>query len=200
MGRERIPPSQNVLNGPGSVAILAQAIYLNFDVPSPLELGFISTIWHTSSLLLLCVGAESMSACEKDLLTLKTAGAARDAQALMRKWWEASRPKKGGSVPAEPEGAAIDFPGLLHRWLEMRGLTDYLERIEDQKDWQCYRCVKTPLTAEQEKWTVAYHGTRWYALWLLLSTGAMLESDNKASGHDFWEPGVYCTPVLATAK
>ena len=92
------------------------------------------------------------------------------------------------------------FQFLLHRWLKERGLSEYLRRVEDQEGWRCYACAKTPLTNEEKNWTVAYHGTRWYALWLLLSTGALLESDNKGNGHDFWEPGVYCTPLLETAN
>eukprot|EP00971_Amphidinium_carterae_P036334 714364-Amphidinium_carterae.2 len=29
-----------------------------------------------------------------------------------------------------------------------------------------------------------------------LRSGIMLESNDKALGHDFWEPGVYCTPNM----
>ncbi|CAK0797186.1 unnamed protein product, partial [Prorocentrum cordatum] len=49
-------------------------------------------------------------------------------------------------------------------------------------------------------WEQAFHGTWWYAVWLVLDSGVLLESNDKASGHDFWEPGVYCTPVLETAR
>ena len=46
----------------------------------------------------------------------------------------------------------------------------------------------------------AFHGTRWYAVWSILSSKVLLESNNHALGHDFWESGVYCTPEITTAR
>ena len=46
----------------------------------------------------------------------------------------------------------------------------------------------------------AFHGTWWYSVWQLLLSGVLLQSKKYAKGHDFWEPGVYCTPLVSTAK
>ena len=35
----------------------------------------------------------------------------------------------------------------------------------------------------------AYHGTWWYALWGLLHSGKLLESNNESKGHEFWVEG-----------
>ena len=46
----------------------------------------------------------------------------------------------------------------------------------------------------------AFHGTRWYAVWSILNSKVLLESNNHALGHDFGEAGVYCTPEITTAR
>ena len=35
----------------------------------------------------------------------------------------------------------------------------------------------------------AFHGTWWYALWGLLRSGRVLESNDETKGHKFWHPG-----------
>ena len=35
----------------------------------------------------------------------------------------------------------------------------------------------------------AFHGTWWYALWGLLRSGRVLESNDASKGHKFWHPG-----------
>ena len=45
-----------------------------------------------------------------------------------------------------------------------------------------------------------FYGTWWYSVWQVLLSGVLLESNDYAKGHDFWEPGVYCTPLVSTAK
>ncbi|CAK0893498.1 unnamed protein product, partial [Prorocentrum cordatum] len=55
-----------------------------------------------------------------------------------------------------------------------------------------------PAVESGPEWEYAYHGTWWYAAWLILETGVFLESNDLSLGHDFWEPGVYCSPDLDT--
>jgi len=45
---------------------------------------------------------------------------------------------------------------------------------------------------------IALNDVPWYAVWLILHTGILLESSDKDLGHDFWEPGVYCSPEFDT--
>ena len=44
------------------------------------------------------------------------------------------------------------------------------------------------------------HGARWYAVWSILNSKVLLESNNHALGHVFGESGVYCTPEITTAR
>ena len=46
----------------------------------------------------------------------------------------------------------------------------------------------------------AGHGTWWYALWAILASGLLLESNDTEQGHEFWEPGVYVTALVTTAE
>lgn len=122
----------------------------------------------------------------------------KDGQALVNHWREASKPRKGGAIAPKPAGCKLDFPDLFARWLEQRGLSDKLVKDEDKQGWSVYRYVKTPVVEAQPHWEVAFHGTWWYAVWLILESGILLESNNRQLGHDFWEPGVYCSPNLDT--
>eukprot|EP00450_Noctiluca_scintillans_P022537 CAMPEP_0194533510 /NCGR_PEP_ID=MMETSP0253-20130528/71407_1 /TAXON_ID=2966 /ORGANISM="Noctiluca scintillans" /LENGTH=615 /DNA_ID=CAMNT_0039379071 /DNA_START=77 /DNA_END=1924 /DNA_ORIENTATION=- len=67
------------------------------------------------------------------------------------------------------------------------------------ENWNIYE-FKHSVVRARDHWEKAFHGTRWYALWLILKSGVLLESNDQELGHDFWEPGVYCSPVLETAK
>eukprot|EP00928_Gymnodinium_smaydae_P030683 TRINITY_DN22748_c0_g1_i1.p1 TRINITY_DN22748_c0_g1~~TRINITY_DN22748_c0_g1_i1.p1 ORF type:complete len:860 (-),score=111.83 TRINITY_DN22748_c0_g1_i1:104-2644(-) len=130
-------------------------------------------------------------------LAAEDASAGREA--LVKRWWDESRPKKGGTIAPLPAGARVDFLPLLQIWLEQRGLEETVEREPDHQGYAVFR-LRDPAVREKPGWEVAYHGTRWYALWLILKSGLLLESNDKDLGHDFWEPGVYCSPVLETAR
>merc|ERR1719401_98005 len=84
------------------------------------------------------------------------------------------------------------------QYLDARGLTDYLRRGEDQQGWAVYNYVAKPVVESKSNWEKAFHGTWWYAAWAILKTGVFLASDDHSLGHDFWEPGVYCSPSLDT--
>merc|ERR1719433_463460 len=74
-----------------------------------------------------------------------------------------------------------------------------LKRVEDQDGWAVF--VYTPedrVVRSSPDWETAWHGTWWYAVWLILKSGVFLESNDRSLGHDFWEPGVYCSPSLDT--
>jgi len=128
--------------------------------------------------------------------------AQRSREDLVTRWREVSKPRRAGAVARQPRGSKLDFEGLFELWLEARGLgaSSTLERIDDQKGWAVYRYVKDPVVIEQPSWEVAFHGTWWYSLWMVLESGVFLESDDRQKGHDFWEPGVYCSPNLETAR
>lgn len=49
-------------------------------------------------------------------------------------------------------------------------------------------------------WVKAYHGTWWYALSSLLTSGVVAESADESSGHEFWAVGAYCSPLVETAR
>eukprot|EP00930_Biecheleria_cincta_P090908 TRINITY_DN8039_c0_g1_i1.p1 TRINITY_DN8039_c0_g1~~TRINITY_DN8039_c0_g1_i1.p1 ORF type:complete len:556 (+),score=74.28 TRINITY_DN8039_c0_g1_i1:2-1669(+) len=126
---------------------------------------------------------------------------ARDMTGLTAKWWESSRPRKRGKIPPKPAGSTKDFQRLFQEWLRRRGLTGALKAESDQHGYSVFRLVRNKLTPRQDQeWTQAFHGTRCYALWLIIASGVMLESNDKDAGHDFWQPGVYCTPLLSTAR
>eukprot|EP00929_Paragymnodinium_shiwhaense_P091588 TRINITY_DN51507_c0_g1_i1.p1 TRINITY_DN51507_c0_g1~~TRINITY_DN51507_c0_g1_i1.p1 ORF type:complete len:405 (+),score=78.47 TRINITY_DN51507_c0_g1_i1:388-1602(+) len=120
------------------------------------------------------------------------------SEALVTYWREVCKPRKGGSIATKPPGSKLDFPDLFEQWLEQRGLGSYLEREEDQKGWYVYKYTKEPVIESDDTWETAWHGTWWYALWSVLHTGVFLESNNRALGHDYWMPGVYCSPEIDT--
>lgn len=134
-------------------------------------------------------------------VTRTAARDARDAGALSKLWWELSRPRKRGKIPEVPGHDKLKSINMFQQWLAQRQLEGKLEQEKDQQGFQVYRFTENTLTfSQQNGWDIAFHGTRWYALGLILHSGVMLNSDNKDAGHDFWEPGVYCTPVLSTAR
>lgn len=123
---------------------------------------------------------------------------ARGNEALVNLWREVSKPRKGGAIPAMPPGCKVDSQPLFQEWLDRRGLTDALEYSGNQQGWDVYRYTRDPVVKSEPHWEQAFHGTWWYSVWLLLETGIFLESDDKGLGHDFWEPGTYCSPSLDT--
>jgi hypothetical protein len=145
---------------------------------------------------------EGLSFEERLAAARKEAKAARDVQpgetALVNQWREVSKPRKGGAMPLQPAGCKVDFPELFDRWLADRGLSDALELSDTVRGWSIYRYRRKQVVEHQPDWEAAFHGTWWYAVWLMLHTGIFLESDDRDLGHDFWEPGVYCSPNLDT--
>jgi len=121
-----------------------------------------------------------------------------NGEALVNLWREASKPRKGGAIKPEPAGCKLDSPELFRQWLAARGLEDALEYTGDQQGWSLYRYTRNPVVKSEKWWEQAFHGSWWYSAWLILETGIFLESDDKDLGHDYWEPGVYCSPSLDT--
>ena len=92
---------------------------------------------------------------------------------------------------------------LLALWrqrLEKRSIYNSLSPPKEKQGWTFFKYAKTPVIKSKPNWEVAFHGSWWYALWLILETGVFLESNDPSLGHDFWEPGVYCSPNVETGR
>eukprot|EP00931_Biecheleriopsis_adriatica_P046518 TRINITY_DN26725_c0_g1_i1.p1 TRINITY_DN26725_c0_g1~~TRINITY_DN26725_c0_g1_i1.p1 ORF type:complete len:458 (+),score=105.73 TRINITY_DN26725_c0_g1_i1:85-1458(+) len=126
--------------------------------------------------------------------------AAKAREDLVIQWREVSKPNKQGAVQKKPKGAREEFAPCFEEWLIARGLSLDLEEAGYKQGWKVYRYVKEPVVRSDETWEVAFHGTWWYSLWMVLSSGVFLESNDRDKGHDFWEPGVYCSPNVSTAR
>jgi len=122
----------------------------------------------------------------------------KGGEALVNIWREVCKPRKAGAVKLQPPGSKADTEVLFQRWLEDRGLGDALELSGQVRGWHIYRYARQPVIESRPDWETAFHGTWWYALWMVLHTGILLESSDRSLGHDFWEPGVYCSPNLDT--
>jgi hypothetical protein len=149
------------------------------------------------------LGQEAEEVMDPALVAARlTAREGRDStqgkDALVNLWREVSKPRGGGAIKLQPDGCKLDCPGLFQQWLEQRGLQDVLSYTGEQQGWSVYSYDKTPVVKSQPWWEQAFHGSWWYSVWLILETGIFLESDDKGLGHDFWEPGVYCSPSLDT--
>mmetsp|Transcript_92384 Transcript_92384/g.270444 ORF Transcript_92384/g.270444 Transcript_92384/m.270444 type:complete len:412 (-) Transcript_92384:118-1353(-) len=145
-------------------------------------------------------GDEEESKELRALRSFQVRQASRCREALVNQWREVSRPRRAGAVARLPAGARLDFHPLFQEWLEVRGLGDALEHAEDRGSWAIYRYKREPVVSAEESWEAAFHGTWWYSVWLVLESGVLLESNDWDKGHDFWEPGVYCSPNLETAR
>ena len=130
---------------------------------------------------------------------------------LIPQWRKKAKPKKQRSPPrmaAEFPLVAEIFEGKLDQWLKARKIQGLLQR-DPERDrptddtggahWLYYKYCRAPMV-EHSRWENALHGTWWYALWSILQSGVLLESCNEKAGHEFWLPGVYCTPNLSTAR
>jgi len=126
--------------------------------------------------------------------------AAEARENLVIQWREVCKPRRAGAMGAKRRGSRKDFADLFQQWLIARNLNDALvpDRYED--GWKVYTYDRTPVVKSEEHWARAFHGTWWYAVWLVLESGVFLESNDRDRGHDFWEPGVYCSPNLSTAR
>lgn len=131
---------------------------------------------------------------------LRTNDAATIRGKLVDIWRDLCKPRKQGTIAPQPRGCKVDFDPLFQQWLAARGLEDSLERVENQRGWFVYKYKREPVVQPEEWWDQAFHGTWWYPVWSMLESGVLLESDDRALGHDFWEPGVYCSPKLETGR
>lgn len=124
-------------------------------------------------------------------------------------WREVAKPKRRESPEEAPDADSFIseyFQSSLKHWLTIRGVHSRLTRDEskdfvmDKRQWLFYSYHHpAPLIEPRSHWEVAFHGTWWCGLWLLLEHGILLESHDLNAGHEFWEPGVYCSPHKATA-
>ena len=126
-------------------------------------------------------------------------------RSLVNLWRDASLHKKQGAIKPLPTGSVLDFDPCFQEWLKARGLQDHLVRKPDQKGWHVYGYTKEPPKSKAgnkfsntANWEQAFHGSWWYSVWMLLHSGLFLASDDRSLGHDYWEPGVYCTPNIDT--
>ncbi|OLP80856.1 hypothetical protein AK812_SmicGene38682 [Symbiodinium microadriaticum] len=127
-------------------------------------------------------------------------GASNGREDLVIQWREVCRPRRAGAVAAQPRGARKDFAALFEEWLKVRDLQGVLVEAGYEKGWKVYQYTKDPVVKSQPTWETAFHGTWWYSVWSVLDSGVFLESNDRDKGHDFWEPGVYCSPNLSTAR
>ena len=83
-------------------------------------------------------------------------------------------------------------------WLTARGLDYVVEeaRVDlpslSSNRWRFYRLYPhegVVSHAPDADIRTAFHGTWWYALWGLLRSGRVLESNDASKGHEFWCPG-----------
>jgi len=123
-------------------------------------------------------------------------------QPLVTSWRKAAKPKKGAAVPAPlPDSCDANFPVLFEEWLALRGIFDAVEfDRQDDRGWRVYRYKRDPPVQSKATWEQAFHGTWWYAVWSILESGIVSESNYKTLGHDYSMPGVYCSPRFETAE
>lgn len=117
---------------------------------------------------------------------------------LVDMWREVSKPSKKGAIPRKPPGCVADFSELFQQWLDHRELSHLMQRVDDQQGWAVFQYLREPVIDDKPDWETAFHGTWWYAVWSVLKSGVLLASNDKSLGHDFWEPGVYCSPSVDT--
>ena len=132
-------------------------------------------------------------------------GALQDAaearEDLVIQWREVCKPRRAGAIAPKAKGSRKDFAPLFDEWLRARKLEDALMEDGFKDGWKIYRYLREPkVKYDEETWETAFHGTWWYSVWLVLHSGVFLESNDRDKGHDFWEPGVYCSPNLSTAR
>lgn len=113
---------------------------------------------------------------------------------LVKKWRELSRPKGRPGNPAQN----VDIPTSLHHlesWFQQRNLTNMLEFDFPGSvgGWLRFKYTSAQALQAEADWQPALHGTWWYALWQILTTGMLLESTDESKGHEFQIPGVYVT-------
>ena len=130
---------------------------------------------------------------------------------LVSKWRVAARPRRFGAAQKQPDDVEADACWLVDEFFYVRGLInrDNQYRYNPgtlahtdlfvKSSWRLYRYAAPQPVQSSESWVCAFHGTWWYAIWSVARSGVVLASDSYAKGHNFWEPGVYCSPLLETA-
>ena len=91
---------------------------------------------------------------------------------------------------------------MVDTWLRVRHLDGLLRFSENLGEAYFYKYNLDPkmrAVPYSDGWEVAYHGTWWYALWSIVECGVLCASSDEKLGHEFWQPGVYCSPNKATA-
>ena len=124
--------------------------------------------------------------------------AERDRGSLVEKWRAASKPTKLFAI-APNYDYSCRFRAQFAEWLRRRGLLDTLQYERQAGPFHVYSYVGRGIEGEFS-WKQAYHGSWWYSLSSVLRSGQLLESADHSKGHDFWHPGVYCSPNIATAR
>lgn len=132
---------------------------------------------------------------------------AKSSQQDLVRIWRAVAKGKGRKVctAAVNYNAALVFEPNLTTWLKHRQLDAILRRvpsedIDAQPQWIFFKYEpEFAVVAAQSHWLPAYHGTWWYALRNILETGVLLQSESVDAGHEFSQPGFYCSPLHAVA-
>lgn len=134
-----------------------------------------------------------------DSFASRVAIASQSQGSLVGLWRKLSRPRREGAVPQEPSHCDQRSRLLLDQWFDVRSLGQVLQPVQLNVSpcWQAYRYLQEPIS---ESWVPAFHGSWWYAIWSIARTGIVLASDSMDKGHEFWQPGVYCSPLFGTAK
>lgn len=130
---------------------------------------------------------------------------------LVKKWRAEGKPRKRRSpIPAPMRGAKEAFLRNIKSWLRARGEAGNLQQVPDPVfeeetepcggPWVAFKPIGPGLVTPKDNWRLAFHGTWFYGLWLILAGGVLLESNDEDAGHEFGTPGVYVSPLLLTAR
>ena len=111
--------------------------------------------------------------------------ASRARGRLVIQWRAACRPRGQGAIPAVPPCDCASSPPLFEQWLHARSLADALRYEREESGWSVYRLTRLPVVTPHsngQEWRRAFHGIFWYATWLILETGVLLESCDGSLG------------------
>jgi len=113
---------------------------------------------------------------------------------LVKQWRQLSKPKGRAPTPAQN----IHIPAALQSlqgWFQQRNLTPLLQpdALGSVGGWLRFSYASAQAVQAEASWQPALHGTWWYALWQILTSGILLESTDEAKGHEYQIPGVYVT-------
>ena len=146
--------------------------------------------------------ASSSAAASASLPLVAAIAEACRYQGNVRRWKKVAHAhKRYPGIRPDPDFDVELFKVELSRWLEIRGLHLLLSFHVARPGALDY--IYTPrqrIITALDTWEKACHGTWWYALSSILHTGIILESSEKAAGHDFHMPGTYVTWYENVAK